>query len=404
MERNRKNRYALWTGIALIAALIVVMLWPRGGDEKETGPGGHPAPSSTQEATPTGEPTEEPEEPVWTIEDGSLHCLAGGDDRDDDLDTLKACTEKAKSDGLQLRLSEGEYRIDDIWVVDGVKVRGAGADKTVIVSTDPKRGSIDLEGSGPSLSDLSHVYARTVKRGDGENAKNSITVRGANGFRIENVRIDKASTAGILVEDASEDGVIANNLIENTGADGIHVTDGSTRIRIESNKVAGTGDDAIAVVSYLKDGEVTHDVTIAGNDVGYDSKARGISVVGGEDVMIEGNSIQRTEMAGIYISVEREWETADTKNVTVQKNKIEHTGMRKNSDHPNILVYASHGKLDDITFEENTIKNAVNDGIGVWGDGDLGNIYFSNNVLSDSSKSPTNFKGGNIHLEGNTGF
>ncbi|MDG0809608.1 right-handed parallel beta-helix repeat-containing protein [Cohnella rhizosphaerae] len=242
MERNRKKRYALWTGIALLAALVAVMLWPRGGNEKDTGPEGHPSPSpsQTQEASPSGEPAE-PEEPVWTIEDGSLHCLANGDDRDDDLETLEACAKKAKAEGLQLRLSEGEYRIGDIWVVDGVKVQGAGADKTVIVSTDPKRGSIDLEGSGPSLSDLSHVYARTVKRGDGENAKNSITVRGANGFRIENVHVDKASTAGILVEDASEDGVIANNLVENTGADGIHITDGSTRIRIENNKVSGTG-------------------------------------------------------------------------------------------------------------------------------------------------------------------
>ncbi|MFC3799480.1 right-handed parallel beta-helix repeat-containing protein [Cohnella sp. GCM10012308] len=400
MERIRKKRYALGSGIALLAVLAVVLLWPRGG-EKGAEPDDTPAPSSSQEASPSAEPSEETR---WTIEDGALLCLAGADDSDDDLETLEACTQKAKEDGLQLRLSAGEYRIDDLWVIDGVQVQGAGADKTVIVSTDPKRGSIDLEGSGPSLSDLSHVYEKTVKRGNGENAKNSITVRNANGFRIENVHVDKASTAGILVQESSEDGVIANNLIENTGADGIHITDGSSRIRIENNKVSGTGDDAIAVVSYLKDRSVTNDVTIVGNDVGYDSKARGISVVGGEDVAIEGNKIQRTEMAGIYISVEKEWETADTKNVTVEKNTIEHTGMRKDSDHPNILVYASQGKLDDITFDANTIKNAVNDGIGVWGDGDLGNIYFSNNVLSDSSKAPTNFKGGNIHLDGNTGF
>ncbi|CAI6076779.1 right-handed parallel beta-helix repeat-containing protein [Cohnella sp. JJ-181] len=396
MERTRKKRYALWTGVALLAVLAVVLLWPRDGDDKSAGPGSEPGASSGQSSSA--------EPPAWKIEDGALTCLAAADDREDDLKTLEACTHQAKSEGIPLRLSEGEYRIGDIWVINGVEVRGAGTDKTVIVSTDPERGSIDLEGSGPSLSDLTHVYEKTVERGNGANVKNSVTVRAANGFRIENMRIDKSSTAGILVEEASDDGVIAGNTIENTGADGIHITDGSTRIRIENNKVSGTGDDAIAVVSYLKDGAVTRDVTISGNDVGYDSKARGISVVGGEDVTIENNRIQRTEMAGIYISVEKEWETADTKNIEVVKNTIEHTGMRKSGDHPNILVYASHGKLDDITFDANTIKNAVNDGIGVWGDGDLGNIYFSNNVLSDSSKSPTNFKGGNIHLDGNTGF
>lgn len=398
MERIRKKRYALWSGLAVLAALAIVLLvWRMREEGGRTAEPEHSAGASQSATAPSPEP-------AWTIEDGVLTCPAGANEGDDDLATLEACTAKAKADGLQVLLPAGKYRIGDIWTIDGVDVRGSGTDKTVIVSVNPERGSIDLSGSGPSLRDLTHVYEKTVKRGDGANAKNSITVRAASGFRIDNVRIDKSSTAGILVEEASEDGTISNSAIENTGADGIHITDGSTRIRIEDNKVSGTGDDAIAVVSYLKDGAVTNHVEIVGNDVGYDSKARGISVVGGEDVTIEGNRIQRTEMAGIYISVEKEWETADTKNVTVQKNTIEHTGMRKSGDHPNILVYASHGKLDDITFDENTITNAVNDGIGVWGDGDLGNIYFSNNVLSDSSKSPTNFKGGNIHLDGNKGF
>lgn len=399
MERTRKRKQALWwSGVAAAAVIALVWgLWRQGADK--AGPEGAPPASSSAQSTDAL-----PTEPAWTIEGGILTCPAGGDDGEDDLALLNACTAKAKTDDLEVQLSAGKYRIGDIWQIDGVRVKGAGADETVIVSTDPERGSIDIMGQGASLSDLGHVYDRTVQRGDGANVKNSVTVSGASDFKIENVHIDKSSTAGILVEEASKDGLIANNTIQDTGADGIHITDGSTRIRVENNKISGTGDDAIAVVSYLKDGAVTNDVTIVGNDVGYDSKARGISVVGGENVTIEGNKIQRTEMAGIYISVEKEWETADTKNITVDKNTIEHTGMRKSSDHPNILVYASHGKLDDIRFEENTIKNAVNDGIGVWGDGELGNIYFSNNVLSDSSRSPTNFKGGKIHLAGNEGF
>lgn len=395
-ERAKGGKIWRWAGAAALVAAVVVVaaLWQRQGDDSADSPGGSRPPSHAQPSA----------EPAWQIADGVLTCPAGAGDGADDLGTLEACADKAKADGLALALSAGEYRIGDVWTIDGVAVKGAGADRTTIVSTDPKRGSIDIEGKGASLGELSHVYESTVARGKGENAKNSITVRAATDFRIENVSIDKASTAGILVEEGSADGVISGNTIKNTNADGIHITDGSTRIRVENNKVSGTGDDAIAVVSYLKDGAVTSQVTISGNDVGYDSKARGISVVGGEEITISDNAIQRTEMAGIYISVEKEWETADTQKVTVQNNTIEHTGMRKNSDHPNILVYASHGKLDDITFDDNTIKNAVNDGIGVWGDGEVGDIYFSDNVISDSTKSPTNFKSGNIHLDGNQGF
>jgi len=109
-------------------------------------------------------------------------------------------------------------------------------------------------------------------------------------------------------------------------------------------------------------------------------------------------------MAGIYISVEKEWDTRNVKNVVVNGNTIEHTGTRIAAEHPNVLVYASQGNIDEVKFNGNTIADSVHGGIGVWGSGDIGNIYFDANTLENTQGLATNFKSGKIHSEGNIGF
>ena len=333
-----------------------------------------------------------------------LDCGAVPDDGQDDYEAIVRCIAEAKEKGGQVFIPEGQFHADDIIELDGVSLIGAGAERSEIVSTNPERGSIDLSGEDVELRDFKHTYESTVPRGNGANDKNSITVRGASSFTITGLHIDKSSTAGILVRDRASGGKIHNNLIENTGADGIHITSGSNDILVEENTVRQAGDDTIAVVSYNQDGAIAHGITIRGNDVGYESRARGISVVGGEDIKIEGNSIQHTDMAGIYISVEEQYDTNNTNRITVHDNVVDSTGLRENSDHPNILVYASQGQMDDITFTNNTIKNAAHSGIGVWGDGQIGDIYFRSNTVSGSADAPTAFKNGDIHLDENQGF
>ncbi|MFS0724100.1 right-handed parallel beta-helix repeat-containing protein [Paenibacillus sp. 1P07SE] len=346
-------------------------------------------------------PWQEPRDPRGL---SLLDCGAVPDDGEDDFEAIKQCIAEARASGGQVFIPEGQFHASDIIEMDGVSLIGAGPEVSEIVSTNPARGSIDLSGEDVALRDFKHTYESTVPRGNGANDKNSITVRGANGFTISGIHIDKSSTAGILIRDQATDGIIRDNLIENTGADGIHVTSGSNNMLIEGNVVRQAGDDTIAVVSYARDGGIAHRITIRDNDVGYQSRARGISVVGGEDIEIEGNTIQLTDMAGIYISVEEQYDTNNTNRITVHNNIIDSTGLRENSDHPNILVYASQGTLDDVTFTNNTIKNATHSGIGVWGEGQIGDIYFRANKVIDSAGSPTAFKKGDIHLEENQGF
>ncbi|MDO3411668.1 right-handed parallel beta-helix repeat-containing protein [Saccharibacillus sp. CPCC 101409] len=358
-----------------------------------------PAEEAGEEAVKQTEPVPIPEDAISVADSG-----ATADDDTDDFDAIQSAIDQAAESGKAVYVPAGNYRLSKILVVKGVSLLGDGADQSILTSTNPENGSIDIEGDGVVLSGFAHVYETTVERGDGANDKNSITVRGATNFKIQNIRIDKSSTAGIFVGYQSKDGVIQSNVLERTGADGIHITDGSSGILVENNTVKEAGDDTIAVVSYEENPATSSDVTIRGNDVGYNSKARGISVVGGENVKIENNRIYNTEMAGIYISVEKEWETRNVKNITVTGNTVDHTGTRLTAEHPNVLVYASQGKIDEVTFNNNTITDSVHGGIGVWGSGDIGNIYFDANKLENTQGLATNFKSGKIHSEDNIGF
>lgn len=325
------------------------------------------------------------------------------DGKTDSLAAFQKAIAAAKARGGSVYVPPGNYALSGRLTVDGVGITGAGQNLSILTSTDPSKGSIDLKGSNVSLKDLTHVYKNTAAR-DGSDAKNSITVLGASNFSIRNVRVIGAGTAGILVRDEAKNGVISGNVIKNTKADGIHITDGSSRITIENNTVKQTGDDTIAVVSYKKDAAVTSDVVIRGNSVGYASGARGISVVGGSGVKIEKNTINNTEMAGIYIAVEAAWKTRDVNDVNVSGNTIVKTGTRPTNDHPNVLVFADTGSIDEIRFDRNIIADSINAGIGVWGDGKIGKIYFTSNQVNNPGHDATNFKKGEITSEGNSGF
>lgn len=330
-------------------------------------------------------------------------CGATANDTNDDLAAFQQCAARAKLFDRELSIPSGNFILSDIVTFDSITVRGAGKTLTTLTSTNPQRGSIDLRGDGVELRSLKHTFETVVPRGNGENEKNSITLYDASNFTIDNVWVNKSSTAGIFIRNGSY-GTITNNTVEDTNADGIHMTHGSSYITVENNVVTSVGDDCIAVVSYTPDGPRAHHITIRGNDVGYDSEARGVSVVGGADILIENNEINNTRYAGIYISVEAEWNTANVDRVTLTGNTIDHTGTYAESGHPNVLVYCSQGNLDEITFNNNTIINAVNSGIGVWGGGTIGDIYFNSNTVSDSGGSATNFQKGTIHLNNNVGF
>lgn len=329
---------------------------------------------------------------------------AVANDGKDDYSAFVAAAKAAKEQKKTLYVPAGEFTLSKILTIDSIRLEGAGKESTVLVSTNPDGGSIDLKGNGVELRNLKHAYQTTIPRGNGAHDKNSITVRSATNFVIDNIHVSKSSTAGIMMAYGSNNGVVSNNLVENTGADGIHMTTESHHITVENNTVMGVGDDGIAVVSYGTSPTPVNNITVRGNNIGNFSKARGISVVGGVDVLIENNKVTDTMMAGIYISVEGSYNTLNVDRVKVVNNTIHHTGIQEPQNHPNVLVYGGKGTIDNVEFIGNTITDGAHRGIGVWGDGTIKKVKFERNTLVNKNGAATTFKNGIITLVDNIGF
>lgn len=149
-----------------------------------------------------------------------------------------------------------------------------------------------------------------------------------------------SSAAGIMLL-AVRDFTVSGNTIRRSLSDGIHITGASSNGRVLNNHVSETGDDMIAVVSYLDrdwqarsaqsaswlkqhlDTSVVRHVWISGNTVSDAYWGRGVSVVGGQDVTVADNQVQRVAMAaGILVAREDGFHTHGVNNVLVKGNQI----------------------------------------------------------------------------------
>jgi hypothetical protein len=115
---------------------------------------------------------------------------------------------------------------------------------------------------------------------------------------IERVRLEDANCMALVVT-GSTDFTVRDVYVSGAKADGIHLY-GCARATIEGCHVRDTGDDAIAVSS---DFGQNFDITIRGNTV-FQTGSRGIAVLGGTTILVEGNTIWYTWQAGIIVRAE----------------------------------------------------------------------------------------------------
>lgn len=283
-----------------------------------------------------------------------------------------------------------------IWI----EADGASVYRFTLTAVTDKRRSAPWEsriaifgGSKPSRE-----LARNVIRG------NRIVEGGAPGTPLAN----SSSSAAIFVYRATRF-LVAENTVSRSLSDGIHVTSGSSHGRVLNNTVKETGDDMIAVVSYAGDRKTTaaqlaadydarrarglsHHIRIANNTVSGQYWGRGISVVGGEHVTIENNTIDRTvHGAAIYIARETGYVTFGVRNVLVRNNRItdvqttdpvyaagSHGPHPRRAGHGAIEIYSwlhdDEAEIDwlrdalgvhDVRIENNTIERARSDGVRI---------------------------------------
>lgn len=209
-----------------------------------------------------------------------------------------------------------------------LQASGTGVYKFTLTAVTTTRKSTPWE-SRIAVFAGSTLLSGNVVRG------NRVVESGAPGTPLAN----SAGSAGIFIYHATHF-LVAENTVSRSLADAIHVTSGSSYGKVLNNTVKQPGDDMVAVVSYIgnastpastvaanfasiKARNLNHHITIAHNNVSGQYWGRGITVVGGENVLIENNAIDRTTHgAAIYLTRETSYLTFGVKDVLVRNNTI----------------------------------------------------------------------------------
>ncbi|MCU0870338.1 MAG: right-handed parallel beta-helix repeat-containing protein [Burkholderiales bacterium] len=253
---------------------------------------------------------------------------AKGDGVTDDTVALNTALAAVADDGDVVLTPGRTYLKRNFLLLDtpGVRLWGNGAVIHARVEPDEERGppgtmhqSIVLTAPRAAIFDTT-LTTNVRRRHAGNREHLGIRLEGpdqqAIGNRVEYLQV------GIFVRGATRP-VVARNVIYRTTADAIHQTTGSADGTVVCNLVREAGDDGIAVVNYGLGPPNVRGFLIAGNDVADQYQGRGISVVGGADVTIRDNRVQRTGInAGIYVASERSYKTAAVRNVLVERNEI----------------------------------------------------------------------------------
>ncbi|HEX6979104.1 MAG TPA: glycosyl hydrolase family 28-related protein [Alphaproteobacteria bacterium] len=306
-----------------------------------------------------------------------------GDGTTDNHAMIERAFDYATANGVDVFIPAGVFAHSGTLSAEGIGIFGTG-EGSVLRAMQFGVEALVLRGNGAALADVRLEGDGSSRLATDESAR--VLVEDAANFAVERVHIVGSSSAGIKVE-ASAFGRIADNVIENTRADSIHMIFGSHDILVEGNRILDSGDDGISVVSYKGGGTVNH-ITIRGNDVLDNTGGRGISVIGGADVLIEHNNVVggMADRAGIYVAAEAEWNTEGVDDVRVADNTLRDAGGTS-SGHGAITVYNSQTDVrnDDVVITGNDIHDPRNMGILALGSGEQEIAIFGNRLHGDGS-------------------
>jgi hypothetical protein len=146
------------------------------------------------------------------------------------------------------------------------------------------------------------------------------------------------------------------NVMRRSHSDSIHLTYNSTYMTARRNRIFDSGDDAISVVSYDKtSGAAPGNILVELNEVNG-GRARGLTVVGGLDVLHQDNTVEYTNLAPFLYAAASSHNTHSVRAIC-RRNKILRGGQRTaNHVHNGIAVatfsYGSETVVIDVTDNE----------------------------------------------------
>lgn len=211
---------------------------------------------------------------------------------------LTTCAAANAGNGKFIYFPPGTYLYSSNITFQNV-IFGAGNDLSILKAINTANSTIFISGTNVGAGNITFDGSGTTRLSADNSA--GLYFNGATSYMAKNVHVKNSPSVGIWNKNSSSDGVVTNCYLEHNYADSIATYHGANNITVQNNYVYQSGDDGISVVSFNDNPPLCRNIVIVGNRITDNIFARGIAVVGGENVSIERNYIKNvTTNAGIY--------------------------------------------------------------------------------------------------------
>ncbi|WP_321795219.1 glycosyl hydrolase family 28-related protein [Burkholderia sp. BCC1988] len=290
-----------------------------------------------------------------------------------------AALQTAFNAGIPLYFPPGTY-LYSANLTATASIIGAGWD-SILQCTTPQGKNSCISWSNVSNLKIHnlHFFSKNTTAYYPDESAGSLNLTDCSQFEISACKLNNSSAQAVGMRSCTNGKVFGNTLL-NVWHDGIHVTKASSDIIVTNNEVINGGDDAFAVVGYWNEGVRPRRIIISHNRVVGTKYARGVAIVGAQEVTVTNNHIYNPMGAGIYVASELTsvYQSYGNDNVTVANNILDTCGVQSNiaavADLSNgplgysaLHVGATSGfNNSHINIENNTIKNSAGAPIGLW--------------------------------------
>ncbi|REE87477.1 pectate lyase-like protein [Paenibacillus taihuensis] len=339
---------------------------------------------------------------------------AAGNGVADDTTAIQNAVNAAASQGKNVWFPPGIYnQSDKITVPSGVSVKGAGIWYSHLHSTVTNNiwgGEVGFTlNNNTTISDLRISSVDTQRDQHYGIAVLTNAGAGANNV-LQNLWAEHMGCLEGWTDWSNS--TIQNVRLYNTYFDGIHWGDGGNSGNVaQNNFMRGIGDDGVAQVNLTNFPTVAQNNIARFNSIIASYWGRGMSDVGGSNLIYQDNYIDSTYNAGMIVTTEPVEPTKPSYTISGLKfqrntiNKAGHTGH----NHASLHFWLDVNPMQNVRIELNTISNGETEGIHIdntsYGDSG-GRTQFNFNVASGNALA--NYTNANSLvvpvLNGNTGF
>jgi hypothetical protein len=305
----------------------------------------------------------------------------------DDTSAIARCIADAKDRHKIVWLPEGSYRQTERFVLEGVKVQGAGMWYTNLLGTVegtaptdwPGKIGFTLGGNGTEVRDLFIDDVNNTKRQKGGKPFLTKIKDEPTNWKVENVWITHTVT-GFWMTGAT-DGVIRKCRIRCTYADAININGGSSNCLVEQNHIRGVGDDGTAILSEIQR-PVSTNITIQFNTVIANWAGHNCDLAGGSGHIIRYNYWADNNLEGCFtINLPGSYPMNPVAGATISRNIIVRGGGNQgNQRRGAIWIFPGSTPISNVVIQDNYILDPIFRGIHLTGTFNQ-QITFERNII-----------------------